>query len=381
MKQRGVFSLLALSTIGSLTIATGSVLVLGPEDKISVPRGVLLLFLGFIFFLSLFDFLNHVALKTNSGLKIRKKYQLTMFDVLDISNKVVSAVQAALSCVTGAIVCLWSCTRNFLHSSHFMSEAYAWFGAAYFFYDIWSMYKVHINMPNMGLSSKNDAAKGKGLPKNNQDETIQHDQINETEKNGASILELQNSSNFKNRNSSIDVVISFLSYCKDQPIIVMHHLFIGGFGFLVIVYLRGGLGDCVFGFVYLMELSTPFVSLRSILSRLKMKSTQLYVVNGIAMLVTFFVCRILIMPYLCFVYSRTIGLPYWEAIQGLPTGCKISISILLFPQVYWFYLMMIGATKVFCPRNTKSNFALAADASSTKVSASHKAPLDTNQNR
>lgn len=115
-----------------------------------------------------------------------------------------------------------------------MSEAYAWFGAAYFFYDIWSMYKVHINMPNMSMT-KNELAKGKGLPKNNQDETIQHDQINETEKNGASILELQNSSNFKNINSSIDVVISFLSYCKDQPIIVMHHLFIGGFGFLVIV--------------------------------------------------------------------------------------------------------------------------------------------------
>jgi hypothetical protein len=34
-------------------------------------------------------------------------------------------------------------------------------------------------------------------------------------------------------------------------------------------YLRGGLGDCVFGFVYLMELSTPFVSFRGILSKLK----------------------------------------------------------------------------------------------------------------
>lgn len=53
-----------------------------------------------------------------------------------------SAVQAAFSCATGAIVCAWSCTRDFMRSSHFMSEAYAWFGAAYFFYDIWSMYIV-----------------------------------------------------------------------------------------------------------------------------------------------------------------------------------------------------------------------------------------------
>lgn len=53
-------------------------------------------------------------------------------------------MQAALCCLTGVIVCAWSCTRDFVRSSHFMSEAYAWFGAAYFFYDIWSMYKVKI---------------------------------------------------------------------------------------------------------------------------------------------------------------------------------------------------------------------------------------------
>lgn len=42
-----------------------------------------------------------------------------------------------------------------------------------------------------------------------------------------------------------------------------------------------------------------------------------------------------------------------QAINGLPTGCKISILILLFPQIYWFYLMMVGATKVFCTTSTK----------------------------
>lgn len=272
-------------------------------------------------------------------------------------------MQAALSCVTGAIVCLWSCTRNFLHSSHFMSEAYAWFGAAYFFYDIWSMYKVYIVTPNTKKSHKKESSDDKinfkTSPSN--EELIFPDQTNETEKNGATTSETQYSFTLKNDMSLIDIVLSFLLYCKDQPIIIMHHIFIGGFGFLVIVvrsltfvlayvglislillffqYLRGGLGDCVFGFVYLMELSTPFVSLRSILSRLKMKSTLLYLINGILMLVTFFVCRILVMPYLCWIYSQTIGLPYWEV------NCPRFNTFLYYCPSWLTYLVIFRRSK------------------------------------
>nr|CAD7445762.1 unnamed protein product [Timema bartmani] len=120
-------------------------------------------------------------------------------------------------------------------------------------------------------------------------------------------------------------------------------------------YLRGSLGDCVFGFVYLMELSTPFVSFRGILSKLKMKSSHLYVVNGLAMLVTFFFCRVVMFPYVCYLYSRLVGLTYWQAIWSLPTGCKIGIAVLMLPQVYWFILMLHGAIKVFCPHGSSSS--------------------------
>ncbi|GLH00299.1 Uncharacterized protein GBIM_06717 [Gryllus bimaculatus] len=248
-------SLLLVSVLGSLGTATGSVILLGPEERISVVRGAWLSLLGLIFFASLFDLLNYIALRTDFGHNFRKKYELTLSEVLDISNKTVSAVQALLSCITGTIVCLWSCTRSFLRSSHFMSEAYAWFGAAYFFYDIWSMYRVHT--------------------------------VNAAHRHARRLARWR-------------------EYLYQQPVIVFHHLFIGSFGFLVIVYLRGGLGDCVFGFVYLMELSTPFVSFRGILSKLK-------------------------------------------AVMGLPAGCKAGIATLMLPQVYWFLLMVQGAAKVFCP--------------------------------
>lgn len=291
-------SLLLISVLGSIGMATGSVLVLVPEDRISLARGVWLCLWGLVFFVSLFGLLNHVALRTSVGHTFRKKYELTLAEVLDISNKTVSMVQALLSCVTGVVVCAWSCARNFLRSSHFLSEAYAWFAVAYFFYDIWSMYRVHSS----------------------------HD-----------------------TNSHGSHFARFKSYLTKQPVIVFHHLFIGTFGFLVIVYLRGGLGDCVFGFVYLMEFSTIFVSFRAILSVLKMKSSQFYIINGLVMLVTFFFFRVVMFPYVFYRYSRIVGLSFWEAVWSVPVGCKIGVSVLLLPQLYWFVLMLRGAVRVFAP--------------------------------
>ncbi|CAG5047308.1 unnamed protein product [Parnassius apollo] len=342
------FKLCVLSAVnaGAFAAAVNLVLTLDPEDRISVTRGCALTALGFAYFMSLFELFTFAALFTSSGSRLRQKYRLNCGDVLDINNKLVSAVQAALSCVTGAVVCLWSCTRDFMRSSHFMSEAYAWFGAAYFFYDIWSMYLVHVRQVafSKGFGSLGGTAKSTESSDGVAMSPISDD---------VGCMGVKKPRRGPRCAACGDCMgegatrISFFSYCRHEPVILFHHLFIGGFGFLVIVYLRGGLGDCVFGFVYLMELSTPFVSIRGILSRMGLKSSRAYLLNGLAMLATFFVCRVLSLPYVCLMYSRVIGLPYFEAIKTLPTGCKISICILLLPQLYWFYLMSAGAVKVF----------------------------------
>ncbi|XP_053617446.1 TLC domain-containing protein 3A [Plodia interpunctella] len=321
---RTAIYVLVLANMLSLFAAANTVLVLNPEDRISVTRGASLTALGFVYFMTMFELLNVCALYTGVGGRLRQRHRLGAGDVLDITNKLVSAVQAALSCVTGVVVCLWSCTRDFMRSSHYMSEAYAWFGAAYFFYDIWSMYMVHVQM-NTGV----DYLKGKLQRK--------------LSKNGDARL---SSGDGAPLSAGKKPAPTFFEYCRYEPVILLHHLFIGGFGFLVIVYLRGDLGDCTFGFVYLMELSTPFVSIRGILSRLKLKSSKAYLVNGILMLLSFLFCRVLSLPYVCLLYSRVLGVSYLEAIKSLPTGCKISICILLLPQLYWFYLMSAGAIKM-----------------------------------
>lgn len=114
-------------------------------------------------------------------------------------------------------------------------------------------------------------------------------------------------------------------------------------------YLRGSFGDCVYGFVYLMEFSTPFVSVRGILSTLQLKDTRAYIVNGLLMLATFAVCRVVMWPALYYWYGQMVGLNMFQAVYSLPRTCKIGTAILFFPQIYWFYLMLRGAMSVFFP--------------------------------
>ncbi|KAJ8972106.1 hypothetical protein NQ314_000332 [Rhamnusium bicolor] len=251
-KKAGSIIPLLLLAFFSVVVSILTVNNLEWESRISIKRGLILFFSGLVFFPSLYLAMNCIFLHTNSGRKIVKTYKLSYSDVFDISNKQVSAVQALFGCITGLTSVCYSCSRNILKTSHYITEAYAWFGAAYFFYDIWSMYK----------------------------------------------------------------------------------------------HLRGGLGDCFFGFVYLMEASTPFVSLRGILSKIGMKNSSIYVINGLVMLAVFFLCRIAMFPYVMYMYAQTIKMDFISAVYTLPRSCLISIAILLLPQMYWFLLMVNGATKV-----------------------------------
>ena len=72
------------------------------------------------------------------------------------------------------------------------------------------------------------------------------------------------------------------------------------------------LGDMMIAAALIFEASTPFVSLRSVLSQLDgMRHSRLYMFNGIAMVIAFFSCRILIYPifYKCYGISNKIFRP------------------------------------------------------------------------
>uniref|UniRef100_A0A8D8ETG7 Protein FAM57B n=1 Tax=Culex pipiens TaxID=7175 RepID=A0A8D8ETG7_CULPI len=358
-----------LYSLGSFGLACASLWELNPSDRISIQKGSLLIALGFVYFVALTDFLNKLILRTSIGLSFVKKYRLRISDVLDITNKIVSAVQAMFSCLAGFFVCRWSCPRNFLQASHFLSESYAWFAASYFFYDIWSMYKVYaaeasnkiLATLGLGATNANGAAAAAKRSK------AEGDSGAAAVVNGGAGGALDEIPSISNGSLSILLASklgtpSFLRYLITHKLMVFHHLFIGSYGLMVISFLRGGLGDCVFSFMYMMELSTPFVSFRGILSIMGLKESKMYVINGLVMLFTFFWCRVFLMPYVCYYYSQVVNLPFFEAFWRLPRGCKISILALFLPQLYWFRLMLRGAIKVFGKKKSPTNDSLANDA-------------------
>ncbi|XP_050299684.1 TLC domain-containing protein 3A isoform X2 [Anthonomus grandis grandis] len=296
------FPLLFLATT-SLVVTYFTLKDLEWEDRISNQRGLCLFGSGLLFFPSLFVALKNLLGHTHWGRKLMRARRLKYSDVFDICNKLVSAVQALFCCISGLISVQYSCTRNILRTSHYATESYAWFGAAYFFYDIWSMYKV--------WSVKKSQAKLDGMA-----------------------------------NQVILKFMKMVAYISDNFVMIFHHIFIGCFGFLVITYLRGGLGDCFFGYIFLMEASTPFVSLRGILSKMGLKDSKWYIANGLSMLFTFFVFRVAMFPYVINLFAQSIHTDFLTAITKLPKNCKISIALLMFPQLYWFGLMLKGATKI-----------------------------------
>ncbi|XP_055621438.1 TLC domain-containing protein 3A isoform X2 [Toxorhynchites rutilus septentrionalis] len=306
-----------LYSVGSFGLACASLWDLKSDDRITVQKGALLITLGFVYFITLTELLNKLILQTSLGLNLVKRYRLRISDVLDISNKIVSAVQATFSCVAGFFVCRWSCPRNFLQASHFLSESYAWFAASYFIYDIWSMYKVYAAetsnriMVKLGLSSDGTAKSGK----------VSNDTVVDSANEDAQTQPFSDIPSISNGTLSFLLpskkgVPTFARYIINHKLMVFHHLFIGSYGLAVIAFLRGGLGDCVFGFMYMMELSTPFVSFRGILSIMGLKESRVYVANGLLMLFTFFWCRVFLMPYVCYYYSQVVNLPFFERTNG-----------------------------------------------------------------
>lgn len=91
----------------------------------------------------------------------------------------------------------------------------------------------------------------------------------------------------------------------------------------------------------------PSPALAFFLPQLKMQHTLLHKVNGILILVTFFLCRILLFPFMYAAYARQAGIPLYLVPFRIPLHCNIANASLLAPQLYWFGLICRKAARLY----------------------------------
>ncbi|KAK3520715.1 hypothetical protein QTP70_030597 [Hemibagrus guttatus] len=79
----------------------------------------------------------------------------------------------------------------------------------------------------------------------------------------------------------------------------------------------------------------------------KQQHTLLHKVNGALMLITFFICRVLLFPYLYYAYGRYADIPLYMVPLSIPWQYNMGAALLMAPQVYWFCLICRGAFRLF----------------------------------
>jgi len=185
-----------------------------------------------------------------------KKYtawykELTASDRGHIAEGLVSSFQGFFCGGVGIIVVL-ATRHDVVNAKYWFTVPYSTIGSAYFIYDLLAMYYSHSQQPD-----------SKGLPWGPH----------------------------------------FIKYMKRNALMFTHHIILIFILFPALVY-YSNMGDFFTGCFYLTEISTPFVNVRVILSKFKMKSTNLYIVNGVFMTIVFALCRVIMFPYMYLTYIQ-----------------------------------------------------------------------------
>ncbi|XP_013992528.1 ceramide synthase isoform X2 [Salmo salar] len=219
--------------------------------------------------------------------------QWTDADVVLVSERLVSSVHAVMATTAGVIVVL-ACSGNIMTDRYWLATYFViWYGVPYMTYDIYAMYLSHYYRFRV-----------KG-----------HEEYKE---------------------HSLTTVNSFV---RREFLLVLHHIALLTILLPVTLFFRRDQGDYFIGCLFLTELSTPFVSLGKILIQLGLQDCWIHKANGGMVLLSFFLCRIALFPYMYWVYGRHYGIP----VYGVPFHLTLSVNLgslcILAPQVYWFVLL------------------------------------------
>ncbi|XP_067881219.1 ceramide synthase-like [Heterodontus francisci] len=208
---------------------------------------------------------------------------------------------------TAGLIIVRSCSKHVLEERHWLTNAYVLFAVPYFAYDIYAMYLCHWYKFNV-----------KGHEK-----------------------------------EAVGKLTVLKTYLRKELLMIIHHTVMFTVCFPVSVFMRNGRGDFFVGCMFMAEVSTPFVCLGKVLIQYRQQHTLLHKLNGIMMLASFFACRILLFPYMYWVYGQETGLPLHRVPLELPAHYNLAVMLLMAPQLYWFSLICRGAFRLFCKTRSK----------------------------
>lgn len=132
---------------------------------------------------------------------------------------------------------------------------------------------------------------------------------------------------------------------KPDPSMIFHHVFITVTWALALHFDMFTWFMCT---LLLNEASTPFLNLRWYLAQRKRNSGQLYVINGISLVVMFFVCRVVLIPLLAYVayLHNFCYVPDMAGVRLAMVGMFVFNWIAHYSlNVFWFYKLARGALK------------------------------------
>ncbi|OCT95061.1 TLC domain-containing protein 3A isoform X2 [Xenopus laevis] len=216
-----------------------------------------------------------------------------------LSTRIVSSVQGFLAASSGIIV-ITSC-KDVKFDRHWLATAYNWFIIPYMLYDIYAMYLRHWYRcyDKQILNGKDHFA------------------------------------------TAMD------SFLRKDFLMLVHHVVILTILVPIGLFLRSDIGDFFVGCLYVAEMSTPFVSLGKVLIQMNLQNSLLHKVNGALVLITFFLCRILLFPFMYYAYSKQYGIPLYKVPFSIPLHCNVANASIMAPQIYWFWLICKKALRLY----------------------------------
>ncbi|XP_007257018.3 ceramide synthase [Astyanax mexicanus] len=214
-------------------------------------------------------------------------------DVVLVSERLVSSIHAIMATTAGIIV-VSSCRSNVITDRHWLVTSFViWYGVPYMSYDIFAMYLSHFYR-----------------------------------------FRVKGHEDYKGH--SLRTINSFV---RKEFLLVLHHIALLTILLPITLFFRKDQGDYFIGCLFLTELSTPFVSLGKILIQLSMQECWLHKMNGGMVLLSFFLCRIVLFPYMYWVYGSHYGIPLYSVPFHIPLSANLGSLCILSPQVYWFVLL------------------------------------------